>query len=165
MSKLDVNSEVQEDQKELETAKKAKRKSPLELRRYTKQIWLAGLGAFSRAEDEGNRLFESLVKVGEELEGKTNEIADNTVGKVTEVKDKAINHVTGTVDKVEKIIDQQAHQTLNRIGLATPRDIARLEQLLLQMDEKLEQMYALQLQMSQQVTQLKQKYSEKTTTA
>lgn len=45
---------------------------------------MAGLGAFSRAEEEGNKLFDSLVKVGEELESKTGDLADTTVGKVTE---------------------------------------------------------------------------------
>ena len=44
------------------------RRSSLDFRKYTKQIWLAGLGAFSRAEEEGNKLFDALVKVGEELE-------------------------------------------------------------------------------------------------
>ena len=54
----------------------SERKSVLDFRKYTKQIWLAGLGAFSRAEEEGNKLFDSLVKVGEELESKTADIAD-----------------------------------------------------------------------------------------
>ena len=31
------------------------------------QIWLAGLGAFSRAQQEGTKLFETLVKQGEQL--------------------------------------------------------------------------------------------------
>ena len=39
-----------------------------DLRKYTQQIWLAGLGAFSRAEEEGGKLFDNLVKVGEDLE-------------------------------------------------------------------------------------------------
>jgi poly(hydroxyalkanoate) granule-associated protein len=51
---------------------------------------LAGLGAFSRAEEEGNKLFDSLVKVGEELEAKTLDFADQTVTKVT---DKALESV------------------------------------------------------------------------
>ncbi|MEL0028223.1 MAG: phasin family protein, partial [Perlucidibaca sp.] len=42
-----------------------------DLRKYTQQIWLAGLGAFSRAEEEGGKLFDNLVKIGEELEHKT----------------------------------------------------------------------------------------------
>nr|WP_140404424.1 phasin family protein [Acinetobacter populi] len=118
----------------------SKRKSPLELRRYTKQIWLAGLGAFSRAEEEGNKLFDSLVKVGEELEAKTVDIADNTAEKVGEVTGKAIERVTDTVDKVEKLIDQRTHHTLNRIGLVTPKDILLIEQLLLNLSDKVDQL-------------------------
>lgn len=62
--------ESPEPQNENEKASKNKarvrsgRKSALDFRKYTKQIWLAGLGAFSRAEEEGNKLFDSLVKVG-----------------------------------------------------------------------------------------------------
>ncbi|KAF7277671.1 hypothetical protein GWI33_000744, partial [Rhynchophorus ferrugineus] len=123
-----------------EEKSKPKRKSPLELRRYTKQIWLAGLGAFSRAEEEGNKLFDSLVQVGEELESKTVDFADNTAGKVGEVTGKAIERVTDTVDKVEKLIDQHTHQTLNRIGLVTPKDILMIEQLLLGLSNKVDRL-------------------------
>src|SRR5205823_1660516 len=37
----------------------------------SRQIWLAGLGAFSRAQAEGAKVFESLVKQGEAVETKT----------------------------------------------------------------------------------------------
>jgi poly(hydroxyalkanoate) granule-associated protein len=84
----------------------------LDFRKYTQQIWLAGLGAFSRAEEEGNKLFDSLVKVGEELEAKTLDFADQTVTKVT---DKALESVYETKDKVEKILDQSVNTSLNRL--------------------------------------------------
>ena len=80
---------IDELQNETSVKTKGKRKSPIELRKYTKQIWLAGLGAFSRAEEEGNKLFDSLVQVGEELELKTSNVADQTVEKVGEVTGKA----------------------------------------------------------------------------
>ncbi|HCB39950.1 MAG TPA: poly(hydroxyalkanoate) granule-associated protein, partial [Gammaproteobacteria bacterium] len=38
------------------------------------QIWLAGLGAYSKAEEEGGKLFEALVQDGEKLEAKTRSI-------------------------------------------------------------------------------------------
>ena len=95
------------------------RKSGLDFRKYTQQIWLAGLGAFSRAEEEGNKLFDSLVKVGEELESKTTEIADQTVEKVSE---KAKESVNDTKDKVEKLLDHSVNHSLNRIGLVTVKD-------------------------------------------
>ena len=85
-SKTAQDSTEASNEKTLKTKSKSasERKSVLDFRKYTKQIWLAGLGAFSRAEEEGNKLFDSLVKVGEELESKTADIADQTVEKVSE---------------------------------------------------------------------------------
>ena len=79
------NSEHSNEDVELETKAKSKssKKVALDFKKYTQQIWLAGLGAFSRAEEEGNKLFDSLVKVGEELESKTVDFADQAVGKVS----------------------------------------------------------------------------------
>ena len=114
---------------------RSQRKSALDFRKYTKQIWLAGLGAFSRAEEEGNKLFDSLVKVGEELELKTVEVTDQTVNKVTE---KTKESVTETKDKVEKLIDQSVNHSLNRIGLVTAKDLQHLENLILQLHTKVD---------------------------
>lgn len=111
------------------------RKSPLDFRKYTKQIWLAGLGAFSRAEEEGSKMFDSLVKVGEELESKTVELTDQTVHKVAE---KTRESVTDTKDKVEKLLDQRVSSSLNRIGLVTAKDIQHLEGLILDLHSKVE---------------------------
>ena len=113
------------------------RKSKMDFRKYTKQIWLAGLGAFSRAEGEGNKLFDSLVKVGEELESKTIDIADQTVEKVSE---KAKESVTDTKDKVEKILDNSVNHSLNRLGLVTVKDLQHLERLILQLHTKVDQL-------------------------
>ena len=139
---MDKQAKDQEDeQKKMEDIDRKKnksregRKSGLDFRKYTQQIWLAGLGAFSRAEEEGNKLFDSLVKVGEELESKTTEIADQTVEKVSE---KAKESVTDTKDKVEKLIDHSVNHSLNRIGLVTVKDIQYLESLILQLHSKVD---------------------------
>ncbi|QJB48497.1 phasin family protein [Acinetobacter sp. NEB149] len=126
----------------------SERKSVLDFRKYTKQIWLAGLGAFSRAEEEGNKLFDSLVKVGEELESKTADIADQTVEKVSE---KAKESVTDTKDKVEKLIDNSVHHSLNRIGLVTLKDVQYLERLILQLHAKVDQLTAEQEKMKEEL--------------
>ena len=139
---MDKQAKDQEDeQKQLEDIDRKKnksregRRSGLDFRKYTQQIWLAGLGAFSRAEEEGNKLFDSLVKVGEELESKTAEIADQTVEKVSE---KAKESVTDTKDKFEKLIDHSVNHSLNRIGLVTVKDIQHLESLILQLHSKVD---------------------------
>ncbi|MHA3069705.1 phasin family protein [Acinetobacter sp. ANC 3789] len=129
---------------------KQNQKTALDFRKYTQQIWLAGLGAFSRAEEEGNKFFDSLVKVGEELEAKTLDFADQTVTKVT---DKALESVYETKDKVEKILDQSVNTSLNRLGLASSKDIQHLEQLILSLHSKvdalIEENQALRQQLSQ----------------
>ncbi|MCX5467306.1 phasin family protein [Acinetobacter nematophilus] len=129
---------LQEDQNEQHLSHSKSRnhkKSALDFRKYTKQIWLAGLGAFSRAEEEGNKLFDSLVKVGEELESKTVEVTDQTVNKVSE---KTKESVTETKDKVEKLLDHGVNHSLNRIGLVTAKDLQHLESLIMQLHHKVD---------------------------
>ncbi|WPC36089.1 phasin family protein [Acinetobacter sp. YWS30-1] len=133
----DTDQELIEKPVKSKSKSASERRSMLDFRKYTKQIWLAGLGAFSRAEEEGNKLFDSLVKVGEELESKTLDIADQTVEKVSE---KARESVTDTKDKVEKLIDNSVHHSLNRIGLVTLKDVQHLERLILQLHAKVDEL-------------------------
>lgn len=145
----DTDQELIEEPVKSKSKSASERRSMLDFRKYTKQIWLAGLGAFSRAEEEGNKLFDSLVKVGEELESKTADIADQTVEKVSE---KARESVTDTKDKVEKLIDNSVHHSLNRIGLVTLKDVQHLERLILQLHAKVDQLTAEQEKMKEELS-------------
>ena len=131
---------------------RASRKSSLDFRKYTKQIWLAGLGAFSRAEEEGNKLFDSLVKVGEELESKTTEIADQTVEKVSQ---KAKESVIDTKDQGERLIDHSGNDSLNRIVLVTAKDLQHLEHLVLQFHAKVDALIEENKQLKEDVAKSK----------
>lgn len=142
------DEQAEQNSVETKRTRHSSRKSVLDFRKYTKQIWLAGLGAFSRAEEEGNKLFDSLVKVGEELESKTTEIADQTVEKVSE---KAKESVTDTKDKVEKLLDNSVNHSLNRLGLITPKDLQHLEKLLLQLHAKVDALAEEQAQIKDQL--------------
>lgn len=135
-SKDDHIENSEENVKDMnQISSKSSRKAALDFRKYTKQIWLAGLGAFSRAEEEGNKLFDTLVKVGEELESKTVDLADDAVNKVAE---KTKESVTDTKDKVEKLLDQRVNHSLNRIGLVTAKDLKHLENLILELHSKVD---------------------------
>lgn len=133
------NQQTQPDES-IEPKSASQRKNPLDFRKYTKQIWLAGLGAFSRAEDEGNRLFDSLVKVGEELEFKTTEIADNTVEAVGEVREKVTGRVNDTRERVERALDERVNSTVSRIGFASHREVAQLVELIERLENKVDQL-------------------------
>lgn len=108
-----------------------------DLRKYTQQIWLAGLGAFSRAEEEGGKLFDNLVKIGEELEHKTKEITDTTA---TDLKEKVIEKASDTREKVERAIDERLTGTLTRLGIPSQKDIESLSERMDQLTRVIEQL-------------------------
>ncbi|PTQ90306.1 poly(hydroxyalkanoate) granule-associated protein [Agitococcus lubricus] len=122
------------------TDKQRKLTSATELRKYTQEIWLAGLGAFSRAEEEGGKLFDSLVKVGEELESKTRDIADNTVETVVEARDKVLEKASDTREKVERAFDDRLAAALGRLGIPSQREIEAVNQRLDTLTQVLQQL-------------------------
>lgn len=96
----------------------------------SRHIWLAGLGAFSRAQAEGMKVFETLVKQGEVLETKTRRAAADTAAaakgaakaKVSEVK----HGVGGTWDKLEQVFEDRVARALSKLGVHTQTDVERL---------------------------------------
>ena len=103
--------------------KKLKVAPAKDLRKYTQQIWLAGLGAFAKAEEEGGKLFDNLVKIGEDLESKTREIADHTVG---EVRGRVLDKATDTRERVERAFDDRITTALTRLGIPSQRDLDQI---------------------------------------
>ena len=94
------------------------------------QIWLAGLGAFVRAQQEGMRMFETLVKQGERLEQKTREAASATA---TAAKDAAATKAKemqqmagGTWDKLEQVFEDRVARALSKLGVYTQNDVQKL---------------------------------------
>lgn len=150
-SKGDLNTLVAKEKMSIK--EKSLRKSPLDFRKYTKQIWLAGLGAFSRAEEEGNKLFDSLVKVGEELESKSVEDQDSYQSSKN-VVEKTKETVTETKEKVEKTLDQHLNHSLNRIGLVTVKDMQHLETLILQLHKKVDSLVEENQKLSDQIQKM-----------
>jgi poly(hydroxyalkanoate) granule-associated protein len=122
------------------TEKARKLGSASELRKYTQDIWLAGLGAFSRAEEEGGKLFDNLVKVGEELESKTRGIADNTVETVFEARDKVLEKASDTKEKVERAFDDKLTAALGRLGIPSQRELDSINQRLDTLTQVLQQL-------------------------
>src|SRR5699024_2167759 len=83
---------------------------PLDLRKYTQQIWLAGIGAFSRAEEEGGRFFDALVDTGKDLETK----ARSAEAKVDELREKVRRNSGETMEKMDRSFDERLNQALSR---------------------------------------------------
>lgn len=89
------------------------------IRESAQQIWLAGLGAFAKAQAEGNKVFDALVREGEAIQAKTRKVAED---KVTEMAAKA----TGTWDKLEQVFENRVAKALNSLGVPTKKDIDAL---------------------------------------
>ena len=89
------------------------------IRESAQQIWLAGLGAFAKAQQEGNKVFDALIREGEAIQQKTRKVTED---KVTEMAAKA----TGTWDKLEQVFENRVARSLNSLGVPTKDDVAQL---------------------------------------
>ncbi|HET7033342.1 MAG TPA: phasin family protein [Casimicrobiaceae bacterium] len=94
------------------------------------KIWLAGLGAFSRAQREGAKVFESLVKQGEELQSRTKQAATETAAAArgaAAAKAKEMQEMAGgTWDKLEQVFEDRVAKALSKLGVYTQNDVQRL---------------------------------------
>jgi poly(hydroxyalkanoate) granule-associated protein len=94
------------------------------------QIWLAGLGAFSKAQEGGAKVFETLVKQGEMLEAKTRQAAAQTADAARDAamsKAKEVQAMAGgTWDKLEQVFEDRVSRALSKLGVHTSSDVERL---------------------------------------
>ena len=101
------------------------------------QIWLAGLGAFSKAQEEGGKVFEALVKEGTSLQRKTQAAAEEKITEATSRMASMASDIgskaSGQWDKLENIFEERVSRALKKLGVPTSRDIdllvARVDEL------------------------------------
>ena len=95
------------------------------------QIWLAGLGAFAKMQQEGSKAFEALVKDGAGMQKKTQAAAEETLaqaqtrmaGFASEFGTKA----AGQWGKLENIFEERVARALEKLGLPSAADYAALQ--------------------------------------
>ena len=94
------------------------------------QIWMAGVGAFNRAQGEGSKLFEALVTEGMNVEKHTRKLA---TGRVDAVRDAVEDRVAGarvratdTWDRLEKVFEDRVQRALNKLGIPGREEVAGL---------------------------------------
>src|SRR3569832_1639700 len=94
------------------------------------QIWLAGLGAFSKAQEEGGKVFEALVKEGMSIQRKTQAAAEEKITEATSRMASMANDIgskaSGQWDKLENIFEERVSRALKKLGVPTSRDIDEL---------------------------------------
>lgn len=103
---------------------------PQNLKEMSRQIWLAGLGAFSRAQAEGMKMFDTLVEQGVNLESRTRRAATQTAQAAADAAAQKAKEVQamagGTWDKLEQVFEDRVARALAKLGVYTQDDVTRL---------------------------------------
>ena len=95
-----------------------------------KEIWLAGMGAFAKAQAEGKQVFEALVKEGASLQKKTQGVAEDKFGEVTSKMTSMADEVSSKAgkqwDKLETIFEERTAKALKKLGVPSSKDVQAL---------------------------------------
>ena len=94
------------------------------------QIWLAGMGAFAKAQAGGEKVFETLVREGLSLQRKTHAVAEDKITEVTSRMTGMAGGLSGKAnqhwDKLESIFEERVAKALNRLGVPSAKDVEAL---------------------------------------
>lgn len=108
-----------------------------EVEKYSRQIWLAGLGAYSKVSKDGSKLFDTLVKDGEKaekaaksgdakqadaLKASVESSSGTTRSRVEEAKDRAI----GKWGELEEAFDKRLNSAISRLGVPSRNEVKAL---------------------------------------
>lgn len=114
-----------------------------QIKASAKEIWLAGLGAFSQKQEDtsSQSLYQQLVKEGRDIERVSREQLDRNiqnvksfaVGGVDQVRERA----AGSLHRLESVFDERVSKALNRLGLATAQVQGSLEEKLNTIEQRL----------------------------
>lgn len=115
------------------SAKSAAHKSSIlsgSVKDSAQQIWQAGLGAFTKAQVEGTKAFEALVKEGVSFQRKTQSAAEEKINeatqKMTSMATDISSKASGQWDKLENIFEDRVAKALNKLGVPSAKDIDAL---------------------------------------
>ena len=102
------------------------------IKNSAQQIWLAGVGAFGKAQQEGTKVFEALVREGNSIQKRTMQATEDKVSDFTQQIGKFAgrfqHQANGTWDKLESVFEERVERALKRLGVPTNKEIADLTQ-------------------------------------
>lgn len=102
------------------------------LREAGRNVWLAGLGAFARAEEEGRELFDQLVERGRKVETRQFKSLDRTVARTSD-------QLKEWGDRVQGSVQDGLQGLLHRVGLPSRQDMDHLSARLSTLSRKVDQ--------------------------
>ncbi len=102
------------------------------IKESAQQIWLAGLGAFAKAQGEGGKAFDTLIQEGVSLQRKTQAVAEerlgDVAGKMSAMAGEVGSKANAQWDKLESIFEERTARALGRLGVPAAKDLAALAQ-------------------------------------
>jgi poly(hydroxyalkanoate) granule-associated protein len=100
------------------------------VKEQAQQIWLAGLGAFAKAQEDGTKAFEKLVSDGITMQRKVSTTAEEKLAEATQKAAQAAHtlsdRATGQWGKLEGIFEERVAKALHSLGLPTAEEMAAL---------------------------------------
>ena len=100
------------------------------IRDSANHIWLAGLGAFAKAQQEGGKVFESLIKDGLHMQQQTQQVAEEKIAQATHTMSNLASQFTeragGSWDRLETLFEQRVAKAMHRLGWPSADDVAAL---------------------------------------
>ena len=118
---------VTKKQKPASAEKKSGAQLAGSVKESAQQIWLAGLGAFSKAQGEGSKVFDSLMKEGLSIQRKTQAAAEEKISvatnKMASMATEISSKASGQWGKLEDIFEDRVAKALNKLGVPSAKDI------------------------------------------
>jgi poly(hydroxyalkanoate) granule-associated protein len=96
------------------------------VRASAQQIWQAGLGAFAKAQQEGQRGFSKLVRDGSELQKRARKVEEAT-GTVARAAERASRRGTSSWGKLEQVFEERVARALATIGVPARSEVEELK--------------------------------------
>ena len=119
--------------KKLHKMSDAKKSSPQlssAVKDSAQQIWLAGLGAFAKAQEEGSKVFDALVKEGMSIQRKTQSAAEEKITEATSRMSDMANDIQSKAgnrwDKLENIFEERVAKALSKLGVPSAKEVNAL---------------------------------------
>jgi len=103
------------------------------IRTSAHQIWLAGLGAFAKAQKEGTRLFETLVEEGESIQTQTQKIAEETFSGIKARATKSLEQLSWS--QLESVFEDRVARALHSLNVPTRKDLDTLSRRVAELTE------------------------------
>ena len=105
---------------------KSKKKLQDDLKESANRIWLAGLGALRVAEEEGSKLFNTLVEEGQRFSERSGQEAGKAASRAREAGEKARSEMKEGWSRVEQGFDRAVADTLGAMGVPSRSEIESL---------------------------------------